>query len=64
MTDQKKEPITYNKYMNNYYHANKEKILRKVECPICQKLICKINMKAHEQSNKHIKNLAAMTDTQ
>jgi len=35
-----------------YYENNKDKIFQKIECPICNSLITKCNLKRHQKSKK------------
>ena len=50
----------YNKYMNNHYHKNVEKINRKVYCPCCRIEFIRRNKK-HMESLKHRMNLLMYT---
>jgi hypothetical protein len=41
----------FSQYMKEYYAHNKETYLRKVNCPVCGKLMAKTNVKRHQKSH-------------
>lgn len=41
----------FSQYMKEYYARNKEFYLRKVNCPVCGKLMAKTNLKRHQKSH-------------
>lgn len=45
------------KKVRNYYYKNKDKILEKVRCDVCDKFITKTYMKKHQEMESHISNL-------